>query len=351
MNKLLLLFVFLNITTFSFSQNISLNKNKEYLFQALSTDTINLIECKYDLRFTISEIGEVKGDIKSYCNDDDNVVVHFNGDLNENGIIYASTKGKKNLHHLEFEPNNNSLIYYRTKSVSEDGEVTEFEKTNPFYYGLVSEIDLQINQDEIIEEKEETISIVKTEKVKNANIPNEVTSNKTSKDKETDSGWSGILIFCFIVYILYKVKNKFIVLFRGFTSSLEKIDNSQNYSQKTETKSYTQTKSRPEIKQKNTIIQVQKNQDKKDQTKRIRLFYCEYCGKSYSSIHALSHAKCESHPNGRMKGFHKVYEGTEKSKYSCKYCGKSYSTIHSMTHAKCERHPNGRMKGFHSPTL
>lgn len=80
-------------------------------------------------------------------------------------------------------------------------------------------------------------------------------------------------------------------------------------------------------------------------------FYCEYCGQRFSSVSSLTFASCLRHPDGRGKGKHKLYEGSEKSKYTCKYCGQSFSSIASMTFASCLRHPNGRCKGQHAPAL
>ena len=60
---------------------------------------------------------------------------------------------------------------------------------------------------------------------------------------------------------------------------------------------------------------------------------------------------CSRHPNGAGKGKHKLYEGSEKSKYTCKYCGNSYSSISSLTASTCSRHPNGAGKGKHAPAL
>ena len=56
-------------------------------------------------------------------------------------------------------------------------------------------------------------------------------------------------------------------------------------------------------------------------------------------------------PLGSNKGKHKLYEGSEKSKYTCKYCGNGYSSISSLTASSCSRHPNGSNKGKHSPAL
>ena len=80
-------------------------------------------------------------------------------------------------------------------------------------------------------------------------------------------------------------------------------------------------------------------------------FYCEYCGMQFSSVRALTACRCARHPLGPNKGYHKVYEGTEKSQYTCKYCGLKFSSIRAMTACRCARHPNGVNKGYHSPTL
>ena len=50
-------------------------------------------------------------------------------------------------------------------------------------------------------------------------------------------------------------------------------------------------------------------------------YYCEYCGRRYSSVRELTGNKCPRHPEGTNKGFHSLYEGSEKSSYACKYCG------------------------------
>jgi DNA-directed RNA polymerase subunit RPC12/RpoP len=80
-------------------------------------------------------------------------------------------------------------------------------------------------------------------------------------------------------------------------------------------------------------------------------FYCEYCGTKFSSVTSLTGASCQRHPNGANKGKHKLYEGSEKSKYTCKYCGTSFSSLTSLTGASCQRHPNGANKGKHAPAL
>ena len=79
--------------------------------------------------------------------------------------------------------------------------------------------------------------------------------------------------------------------------------------------------------------------------------YCEYCGTKSSSISSLTANSCHRHLLGNGKGKHKLYEGSEKSKYSCKYCGTSSSSISSLTGSSCLRHPNGSAKGKHSPAL
>lgn len=80
-------------------------------------------------------------------------------------------------------------------------------------------------------------------------------------------------------------------------------------------------------------------------------FYCEYCGQKYPSMSSLTATNCSRHPNDPLKGRHKLYEGSEKSRYTCKYCGQSFSSISSMTGNNCARHPNGPYKGRHAPAL
>ena len=80
-------------------------------------------------------------------------------------------------------------------------------------------------------------------------------------------------------------------------------------------------------------------------------FYCEYCGQKFSSVSFLTANSCAWHPNGPLKGRHKLYKGSEKNKYTCKYCGQSFNSISSMTAANCPRHPNGSLKGKHAPAL
>lgn len=80
-------------------------------------------------------------------------------------------------------------------------------------------------------------------------------------------------------------------------------------------------------------------------------FYCEYCGQKFSSVTSLTANSCHRHPNGPNKGKHKLYEGSEKSKYTCKYCGQSFSSLTSLTGNSCHRHPNGANKGKHAPAL
>lgn len=80
-------------------------------------------------------------------------------------------------------------------------------------------------------------------------------------------------------------------------------------------------------------------------------FYCEYCGQKFSSVSSLTSNSCSKHPNGSRKGMHKLYEGTEKTKYTCKYCGSQFSTLTSLTSNSCSKHPNGSRKGMHAPAL
>lgn len=80
-------------------------------------------------------------------------------------------------------------------------------------------------------------------------------------------------------------------------------------------------------------------------------FYCEYCGTKASSIANLTASSCHRHPNGSNKGKHKLYEGSEKSKYSCKYCGTSASSITNLVSTSCHRHPDGSNKGKHAVAL
>ena len=77
--------------------------------------------------------------------------------------------------------------------------------------------------------------------------------------------------------------------------------------------------------------------------------YCEYCGTKASSISSLTNSSCPKHPNGSLKGKHRLYEGSEKSEYFCKYCGYKASAIHHLTAHACSKHPNGSQKGKHAP--
>ena len=80
-------------------------------------------------------------------------------------------------------------------------------------------------------------------------------------------------------------------------------------------------------------------------------YYCEYCGKKFPDVRALTSGTCTYHPDGSNKGRHKLYEGTEKSKYTCKYCGKQFPSIQVMAGGQCVNHPNGMNKGRHAPAL
>lgn len=80
-------------------------------------------------------------------------------------------------------------------------------------------------------------------------------------------------------------------------------------------------------------------------------FYCEYCGEAFSNPRNLTIQNCMRHPNGALKGKHKLYEGGEKSQYFCKYCGKKFSSLQPLTASSCPRHPDGFCKGKHAPAL
>lgn len=80
-------------------------------------------------------------------------------------------------------------------------------------------------------------------------------------------------------------------------------------------------------------------------------YYCEYCGKKFTSVNTLTANNCIRHPNGQLKGKHKLYEGSEKKQYICKYCGQKFSSLTTLTGNNCIRHPNGQLKGKHSPAL
>lgn len=45
-------------------------------------------------------------------------------------------------------------------------------------------------------------------------------------------------------------------------------------------------------------------------------YYCEYCGTVRSSVSSLTASSCHRHPLGTNKGRHKLYEGSEKAKYT-----------------------------------
>mgnify|MGYP007124180320 FL=1 len=80
-------------------------------------------------------------------------------------------------------------------------------------------------------------------------------------------------------------------------------------------------------------------------------YYCENCGAKDTNIHHLTSGACQKHPNGPLKGNHKLYEGSEKTKYFCKYCGASDPNMHHLTTGLCQKHPKGALKGYHSPAL
>lgn len=80
-------------------------------------------------------------------------------------------------------------------------------------------------------------------------------------------------------------------------------------------------------------------------------FYCEYCGTKFSDVKNLTSNRCSKHPEGISKGYHKLYEGSEKLKYTCKYCGTKFSDLKNLTYNSCSKHPNGISKGCHAPAL
>lgn len=80
-------------------------------------------------------------------------------------------------------------------------------------------------------------------------------------------------------------------------------------------------------------------------------YYCEYCGKAYSTVKDLLNGSCSKHPLGCNKGKHKLYEGGDKAQYTCKYCGKTYKTIKDMVIGSCSKHPDGCNKGKHAPSM
>ena len=80
-------------------------------------------------------------------------------------------------------------------------------------------------------------------------------------------------------------------------------------------------------------------------------FYCEYCGQKFPNVQVLTINKCMRHPEGSLKGNHKLYEGSEKSQYTCKFCGRKFPTIANLVVQPCMRHPNGSLKGKHAPAL
>ena len=79
--------------------------------------------------------------------------------------------------------------------------------------------------------------------------------------------------------------------------------------------------------------------------------YCEFCGQKFNSVSSMAGRKCTKHPDGVNKGFHKLYEGSEKSQYICKYCGMKFSSLSLLTYNTCSRHPNGVCQGRHAAML
>lgn len=76
-------------------------------------------------------------------------------------------------------------------------------------------------------------------------------------------------------------------------------------------------------------------------------FYCEYCGRSFSSVAVMSSSFCSKDPTGNKR--HKLYEGSEKSTYTCKYCGRTFANLAVMSSSQCPKDPSGHKR--HSPAL
>ena len=89
-----------------------------------------------------------------------------------------------------------------------------------------------------------------------------------------------------------------------------------------------------------------------NQNMPLKNFYCAYCGQSFSSVSQLTRAGlCTRHPDGPVRGKHKLYEGSEKAVYTCKYCGVEAQTIDRLTSSFCVHHPAGHNRGRHAPAL
>jgi hypothetical protein len=102
----------------------------------------------------------------------------------------------------------------------------------------------------------------------------------------------------------------------------------------------------------NGIAHVCKTSEHADTIKeKPKNYYCVYCGQKYPSVANLTQNWCMRHPKGSNKGYHELYQGSEKSKYTCKYCGQMYNSISAMTLNWCLKHPEGTNKGKHAPAL
>ncbi len=77
----------------------------------------------------------------------------------------------------------------------------------------------------------------------------------------------------------------------------------------------------------------------------VKKFYCECCGKRYSSLSDLARNPCHKNSDGK---FHKLYESGRKIKYTCKYCGKGYFSLKRLTSGDCRKNPN---TNYHVPAL
>lgn len=80
-------------------------------------------------------------------------------------------------------------------------------------------------------------------------------------------------------------------------------------------------------------------------------FYCEYCVHKFPNVRLFATGTCLRHHDGSNKGYHKLYEGSEMTKYTCKSCGKQFPSIQVMVEGTCPYHPKGSNKGSHAPAL
>lgn len=91
----------------------------------------------------------------------------------------------------------------------------------------------------------------------------------------------------------------------------------------------------------NTLFERRDTMEKKN-------YYCEH---KFHTIQLLTSGTCSFYSDGSNKERHKLYEGSEKTKYICKYCGKLFPSIQLMAGSQCVNHPKGTNKGNHVPAL